>query len=448
MRRRVARAQREASTVVDQPTVSPPEFAPPSLEITMAVDPPADRKAPIAATLGQDQVTRDEELDEFEGPLTLEFLEPSSEPGSLGRLGHHEVLEVLGRGGFGIVVRAFDESLHRMVAIKVLDPRLASSSPRGSASCARPAPPPASGTETSSRSIPSRNGRCLTWSWSTSRAGRCKKRHEHTGPLELADVLRIGAQIARGLAAAHEEGLIHRDIKPANILLESDVEQNVKITDFGLARAADDASLTRSGGIVGTPLYMAPEQAKGGPLDPRTDLFSLGSVLYTMASGRPPFRAPSPLAVLKRVAEDTPRPIRQIIPEVPQWLCDLIAKLHAKDPAHRFQSAAEVATLLEQRLAHLRVSSIAPPEIDKGPRRPKLRRAVILAAAAAAVVLGGLGTVITPSLWRRAGPVPIADRSDGPGNGGVPAPARRPPRRPRTTFPRPCSLKCSRGTPA
>ena len=248
-----------------------------------------------------------------------------------------------------------------------------------------------------------------------------QEEHEHTGPLELADVLRIGAQIARGLAAAHDEGLIHRDIKPANILLESDVEQNVKITDFGLARAADDASLTRSGGIVGTPLYMTPEQAKGGPLDPRTDLFSLGSVLYTMASGRPPFRAPSPLAVLKRVAEDTPRPIRQIIPEVPQWLCDLIAKLHAKDPAHRFQSAAEVATLLEQHLARLRESSIAPPEIDQGPRRPKLRRALILAAAVAAVVLGGLGTVINPSLWRRAGPVPTADRSDGPGNGGVPA---------------------------
>ena len=122
----------------------------------------------------------------------------------------------------------------------------------------------------------------------------------------MADILRIGGQIARGLAAAHEQGLIHRDIKPGNILLESGIEQNVKITDFGLARAADDASLSQSGVIAGTPLYMAPEQAKGEPPDPRADLFSLGSVLYTMASGRPPFRAASPLAVLKRVAEDTP----------------------------------------------------------------------------------------------------------------------------------------------
>ena len=108
----------------------------------------------------------------------------------------------------------------------------------------------------------------------------------------MPDVLRIGGQIARGLAAAHEQGLIHRDIKPGNILLESGIERTVKITDFGLARAADDASLTQSGVIAGTPMYMAPEQAQGEPLDSRADLFSLGSVLYTMASGRPPFRAP------------------------------------------------------------------------------------------------------------------------------------------------------------
>ena len=201
--------------------------------------------------------------------------------------------------------------------------------------------------------MPSRSGRCLTWSWSTSRARRCNRSTSRPARWKWRTYSASEAQIARGLAAAHEEGLIHRDIKPGNILLESGVEQNVKITDFGLARAADDASLTQSGAIAGTPLYMAPEQAKGRPLDPRADLFSLGSVLYTMASGRPPFRAPSPLAVLKRVAEDTPRPIRQIIPEVPQWLCDLIARLHAKDPAHRFQSAAEVAALLEQHLALL-----------------------------------------------------------------------------------------------
>jgi hypothetical protein len=171
---------------------------------------------------------------------------------------------------------------------------------------------------------------------------------------------------------------------------------------------------------------MAPEQAKGAPLDHRADLFSLGSVLYTMLSGRPPFRAPSPLAVLKRVAEDTPRPIRQIIPEVPQWLCDLIARLHAKDPARRFESAAEVADLLEHHVALLqRQTRIARPRSAKGPHQPRPRWAAVLAAAC--VVVGGLVAVIAYSLRRPASPISVAPRPDGPGSGGgqpqTPAPA-------------------------
>jgi hypothetical protein len=128
----------------------------------------------------------------------------------------------------------------------------------------------------------------------------------------------------------------------------------VKITDFGLARAADDASLTRSGVVAGTPMYMAPEQARGEALDHRADLFSLGSVLYTMLTGHPPFRAGTTLAVLKRVAEDTPRPIREVIPEVPVWLCRIVETLHAKDPAERFQTAQEVADVLANCEAQLK----------------------------------------------------------------------------------------------
>ena len=306
----------------------------------------------------QDPVTEHEEPNEDEEPPPLEFLEPSSKPGSFGRLGHHEVLEVLGRGGFGIVVRAFDETLHRMVAIKVLSPQLASTSPARKRFLreARASARVRHGNVVQIYAVEERPLPYLVMEYIPGQT--LQQRLDQTGPLEVTDVLRIGGQIARGLAAAHEQGLIHRDIKPGNILLESGIEQNVKITDFGLARAADDASLSQSGVIAGTPLYMAPEQAKGEPPDPRADLFSLGSVLYTMASGRPPFRAATPLAVLKRVAEDTPRPIRQIIPEVPQWLCDIIAMLHAKDPAQRFQSATEVAALLEQHLAHLQQPSL------------------------------------------------------------------------------------------
>ena len=289
----------------------------------------------------------------------------------------------------------------------------------------RPRPPRA----TSSRSMPSRSSRCLTWSWSTSRARPCNRGSTRPARWKWRTSSASGRQIARGLAAAHEQGLIHRDIKPANILLESGSEPNVKITDFGLARAADDASLTQSGVIAGTPLYMAPEQANGGPLDHRADLFSLGSVLYTMASGRPPFRAASTLAVLKRVAEDTPRPIRQIIPEVPQWLCDVIARLHAKDPAERFQSAAEVAALLEQHLAHLQQPSlVARPQAVRSPRRAGPRRAAVLAAA---VVLGGSVAVITYSALASG----RADRRSPPGRTArVTAEGRRRRQRPR----RPC----------
>ncbi len=183
-----------------------------------------------------------------------------------------------------------------------------------------------------------------------------QERLNRVGPVEPAEVVRIGRQIAEGLSAAHANDLIHRDIKPGNVLLEGG-HHKVKITDFGLARAADDASISQSGIIAGTPMYMAPEQAQGQTLDQRADLFSLGSVLYQMVAGRPPFRANSTVAVLKRVADDTPRDIREIIPETPQWLCDIIAKLHAKDPDDRYQSAREVADVLADCEAQLKAHS-------------------------------------------------------------------------------------------
>src|SRR5262249_37655923 len=131
--------------------------------------------------------------------------------------------------------------------------------------------------------------------------------------LELKEILRIGMQLAAGLAAAHAQGLVHRDIKPANILLENGV-QRVKITDFGLARVAARAGPTAGGALAGTPPYMSPEQARGEPTDHRTDLFSLGSVLYTLCAGRPPFQADTTAGVLSRVRADAPQPVREINP--------------------------------------------------------------------------------------------------------------------------------------
>src|SRR5262249_11024171 len=150
--------------------------------------------------------------------------------------------------------------------------------------------------------------------------------------------------------------------------------EHVKLTDFGLARAADDASVSQSGVVAGTPLYMAPEQARGDRLDHRADLFSLGSVLYLMCTGLPPFQARTTLAVLKRVAEARPGPIPAIIPEAPPWLCDLISRLHAKKPEDRFASAQEVADLLTQHQAQLQhPGSVQAPQVAAPALRPRFR---------------------------------------------------------------------------
>jgi formylglycine-generating enzyme required for sulfatase activity len=306
-----------------------------------------------------------------EGDGALDFLQPPARPGSLGRLGHYEVLEVLGTGGFGVVLKAFDEMLHRVVAIKVMAPQLASTSPARKRFL-REARASAAIRQENVVDIHAVEEQPIPYLVMEYIAGETlQQRLDRVGPLEVPEVLRIGRQVARGLAAAHAMGLIHRDIKPSNILLESGVEQRVKITDFGLARAADDASLTQSGYIAGTPMYMAPEQARGEVIDHRADLFGLGSVLYVMCSGRPPFRAATTLAVLKRVAEDTPRPIREIIPEVPDWLCAVVARLHAKKPAGRFATASEVADLLARYEAELmRPGSVEPPPAAGEPVRP------------------------------------------------------------------------------
>ncbi|MCA9119348.1 MAG: protein kinase [Planctomycetaceae bacterium] len=292
---------------------------------------------------GRNSSRADEDSDnDGANDLDLSFLQPSSQPDSIGRLGHYEVLQVLGTGAFGIVFKAFDEKLHRLVAIKAMNPQIAATSP------------PRKRFLREARSVAAIKHENIVQVYSVEEqplpylvmeyidGQTLQDRLDGSGPLDVSEILDLGRQMASGLAAAHALGLIHRDIKPGNILLERGAASRVKITDFGLARAADDASITQSGIISGTPLYMSPEQAQGHSLDHRSDLFSLGSVLYQMASGRPPFRAASALAVLKRVADDTPRPIQEIIPEVPQWLCSIIAKLHDKDRNERFQSATDV----------------------------------------------------------------------------------------------------------
>lgn len=301
----------------------------------------------------------------------LDFLAPTDDPAMLGRLGTYEVIGVIGYGGMGIVLKAFDRALSRNVAIKVLAPQLAisASARRRFAREAQAAAAVVHEHVVAIHAVAEAGG--LPYLVMPYVSGKSlQQRIDETGPLAVPEILRIGMQTAAGLAAAHAQGLVHRDIKPANILLENGVER-VMITDFGLARTVDDASLTRSGVIAGTPRYMAPEQAQGEGVDHRADLFSLGSVIYAMCTGRPPFRAETAMAVLRRICEEQPRPVREINPDIPDWLVEIVERLHEKDPGVRFQTAAEVAELLGQHLAHLQ----QPTSVPRPPRLAGRRRA-------------------------------------------------------------------------
>src|SRR5262245_21179875 len=294
-------------------------------------------------------------------PIQLDFLAPCDIPGRVGKLGLYEVLEVVGRGGMGIVLLAYDAKLNREVAIKVVAPELAAD-PTAARRFLREAQGAAAVRHENvviihavddSQQLP-----FLVMEYVHGFSLEAKIDHE--GALELEDILRIGAQVASGLEAAHKQGLIHRDVKPANILLEGGAPK-VKITDFGLARAASELSVTQTGHVAGTPLYMSPQQAQGVSIDHRSDLFSLGSVLYTMCTGQAAFQADGQLAVLRRVVDDTPLAVRKLNARVPEWLAAVIDKLLAKQPAERFQSAQQVADLLNRGLQQVQNSSLPMP---------------------------------------------------------------------------------------
>lgn len=325
-------------------------------------------------------------------PVSLDFLDPSDNPAMLGRLGEYNVLEVIGRGGMGVVLKGYDYDLNRYVAIKVLAPQWASS---GAARkrFAREGQAAAAVVHQHVLAIHSVNAtHRLPYLVMPFVAGESlQQRLDREGPLEIAEILRIGFQVAEGLAAAHAQGLVHRDIKPANILLEKNVER-VLLTDFSLARAVDDASVTRSGVIAGTPQYMSPEQAKGEPIDLRSDLFSLGSVLYAMCSGHPPFRAESTLAILRRICDSEPRPVREINSTVPVWLWSIIAALLKKNASERMGSARHVAELLSGCLAHVQQPTLValPKSLPVPLNRPPYWRWVL--AAAVTVILAASGT--------------------------------------------------------
>jgi serine/threonine protein kinase len=249
---------------------------------------------------------------------------------------------------------------------------------------------------------------------------------------ELAEILRLGREMAAGLAVIHRAGLIHRDIKPANIWREAP-HGRVKILDFGLARPlTGDAQLTKAGQVLGTPAFMSPEQARGKPLDVRSDLFSLGAVLYCLCTGERPFAADTTLELLTALVTDDPRPVQEVNPALPPALGALVMRLLAKDPADRPAAAEDVLAELE-RIAR-RTAAPAPATTavlpPPGPT-PAWSRGRLKAVIAVALLFGvstAVGVALFPGLAVRSSPAPVANGGQPlADDAGEPQPAPAPP---------------------
>lgn len=264
------------------------------------------------------------------------------------RIGDYRVLGTIGTGAMGRVYLADDERLDRRVAIKVMNARYAGNPAarqrflRESRSVAAVEHPHVM----TIHQVGEQDG--IPYIVMQLLEGRTLRAHrDASGPLPLADVLRIGREIAEGLAAAHRRGLVHRDIKPANIFLEGDAG-NVRIIDFGLARTFDTAAtaVTHDGALVGTPSYMPPEGIDGGEIDARSDLFGLGVILYELLANRLPFEGRTVAAVLTAIAAGRPEPLSAAAPDVPTEVCRLVMRLIAHAKADRPTDTRSVATEL------------------------------------------------------------------------------------------------------
>jgi eukaryotic-like serine/threonine-protein kinase len=300
-----------------------------------------------AALPGDGRSADTDELTAWKGRIS-----PPEQADELGRLGGYRLLRVLGRGGMGVVFEAEDPRLGRRVALKVVQPSIADDQATHDRFLREARATAAVEHENivtihqvgEDRGVPFLAMPLL-------QGESLEDRLRREGRLPVADVIRIGREIALGLSAAHEQGLIHRDIKPGNIWLDAR-SGRVKILDFGLARGTEQAAdhITQTGAIVGTPAYMAPEQAEGLTLDSRCDLFSLGCVLYRLATGELPFPGNSAIQILSCLATRTPPRVATVVPGFPPALSDLIAQLMAKSPAERPATADEVWRLLDRAL--------------------------------------------------------------------------------------------------
>jgi eukaryotic-like serine/threonine-protein kinase len=313
-------------------------------------------------------------------PTEYDFLAPPQEKDELGRLGNYRVMKVLGQGGMGMVFQAEDLHLKRPVALKVMLPKLGAD-PAARERFLREARAAAAVRHDHVVTIyqAGEAGDVAFLAMELLDGQTLEDRLRGQTALPTREALRIGREIAEGLAAAHQRGLIHRDVKPANIWLEK--SGRVKLLDFGLARPVEgDSQLTSANAVLGTPAFMSPEQANADPIDARSDLFSLGCVLYRLCTGRPAFAGTKPLRLLRAIVHDNPMPPRQVKADVPAELSDLVMRLLAKDAAGRPESAGAAADTLRK------IDTVAAASSRK--RLPGWAIAGGLAAAILAIAAG------------------------------------------------------------
>jgi serine/threonine-protein kinase len=312
--------------------------------------------------------------------------------------GRYELAEVIGRGGMGAVYRGVDLVLGRAVAVKMLPGTLADQDPTSVARFEREARAAAALSHPSVVAVydtgVDETARFIVMELISGRSLEAILRDE--GPLEPGRAAAIAARVADALTAAHAAGIVHRDIKPANVMIASD--GSVKVLDFGIARAMDGTTLTQNSSVVGTAAYMSPEQALGKPADERSDIYSLGCVLYALLVGHPPFSGDGAAAILNQHAHVPPSPLALESERAAPELDALVLQMLAKSPEDRPQTAAEVrdrltepssspasvpgVTAATERLRPTTATRPLPPV-----ERPDRRRLILVGALAAVALV-------------------------------------------------------------